>query len=81
MGKFSRKTLRSFHCFSDFWIKLVNIMLPNVVLGLTLNILRFYSSLTVLNPEFTGVMQKSPTSAVLHVGGGHECGLTSRWGP
>ena len=33
-----RPTLRTFHCFSDFWIKTVKNMRPTVALGLPLNI-------------------------------------------
>ena len=60
MGKFCQKTLRSFHSISDFWIKIVKMMKPGIALGLTLNILRFYPgvSLTVLNPDFSRVIQK-----------------------
>ena len=61
MGKFFTKTLRTFRCFSDFWIKIVMIIKSRVALGLTLNIFRFYlgGSLTVLNPDFTRVIRKS----------------------
>ena len=37
-GKFIRQPLRTFHCFSDFYIKIVKNMRPRVALGLTLNI-------------------------------------------
>ena len=65
MGKFLQKTLMIFHCFSDFWIKIPKMMWPKVDLGLTLNIFRFYlgASLTVLNPDFTRVIQKSVLSS------------------
>ena len=39
-GKFFRQPLRTFHCFSDFWINTVKNMTPRVTLGLTLNIFR-----------------------------------------
>ena len=44
VGKFSKQTLRIFHCFSDFWIEILKIMRPRVSLGLTLNIFRLNSS-------------------------------------
>ena len=39
-GKFFRQPLRTFHCFSDFWIKTVKNTRPRVALGWTLNIFR-----------------------------------------
>ena len=42
MGKLFRQSLRTFHCFSDFWIKIVKIKGPIVALGLPLNIFWFY---------------------------------------
>ena len=37
-ANFFAQPLRSFHCFSDFWIKTVKNMRPRFALGLTLNI-------------------------------------------
>ena len=42
VGKFFRQALRTFHCFSDFCIKIVMIMRHRVALGLTLNICQVY---------------------------------------
>ena len=39
-ANFSRQPLRTFHCFSDFWIKTVKNMRPRFALGLTLNIFK-----------------------------------------
>ena len=64
MGKYFQTTLRTFHCFSDFWVKIAKRMRPGVALWLTVNIFRFYlgSNLTVLNPDFTRVIRKSAES-------------------
>ena len=40
--KFFRQSLRTCHCFSDFWFNIVKVMGPRVALGLTLNIFWFY---------------------------------------
>ena len=63
VGKFSWQTLRTFHCFSDFLIKIVKFLRPRVALGLTLNkpVLP-NGSLTVLKPDFTGVIWQSDIS-------------------
>ena len=64
MGKLFQKTLMIFQRYSDFWIKIVKMMWPRVALGLILNTFLFYlgASLTVLNPDFTGVIRKSVNS-------------------
>ena len=69
VGKFSRQTPRTFHCFSDFWIKTVKIMRPRVSLGLLLNIFQSYlgGSLMVLNSGFTGVILKSVQSLTKNI--------------
>ena len=43
-GNLFQTTLRTFHCFSDFWIKTVKNMRPTVALGLCLNIFLWTSS-------------------------------------
>ena len=56
MVKFYRQSIRTFHCLSDFRIKIEKIMRPTVALGLTLNTILSRASLTVLNPDFTEVI-------------------------
>ena len=41
VGKLFQKTLRIFHCFSDFRIKIVKMMRSRVAIGLPLSIFRF----------------------------------------
>ena len=60
VGKFFRQSLRTFHCFSDFWIKTVKIMRPRVAPRVDTEHIPVLLQwcLIVLNPDFTGVIRK-----------------------
>ena len=69
MGKFVRQSLRTFHCFSEFWIKTVNIMRPRLAPMVNTEYILFFSSvksdgvqsrLHWSNPKAQSTKPKSP---------------------